>query len=218
MPEHKYITRASAQMSLTKSRTPPSPFVPTDAKLLQLPQEILNTILEHLNGDTTIFSQISRTNKHFYEWAKSLAVKSWPVLQQQLRREGKRICERCMKILPVKQWVELGPRYWTYETFCVTCRIQEIAEMMYLPGSIDDYVKRGYEICPFLRLCLCCWCDYGTKRSTHVQKKMRKESAFCEHCDQRILLERERTQELAERCGIQYIESMARTGLISERE
>ena len=89
--------------------------------------------------------------------------------------------------------------------------------MMYLAGSFDEYVKRAYIICPSLRLCLCCWSDYDTKRNKHVQRRMRKESAFCEHCDQRILFESERTQELVERCEVNYIESMARVGSISER-
>ena len=54
-------------------------------------------------------------------------------------------------------------------------------------------------------------CDYGIKRSTFVQEKLGKKTAFCDHCRQRILLECRQTQELAWRCEVKYVENETRS-------
>ena len=182
----------------------------TEKEVPCLTQEVLNTILEHLDGDTAIFKRICLTNRHFYEWAKFSALKSWPVLRRQVRKAGKRICEGCSRILPDKQWVELAPRYLAFQTFCVTCRFRELGEIITRDGSFDEYVKHWYEDRPYLRYCPCCWHDFGTKRRREGQQKLGEKSAYCDHCNQLILGESLETQEHAKRWGVQYVDSVAR--------
>jgi len=176
------------------------------SKTRKLPVEILDIILEKVDGDSLTYRHICLTSRHFYDWAKSSAPKYWPRLRQQLREAGRHECEGCGRVLPVKQWVELGPRYWTYEVSCINCRIRELRTS----GAYFDEIQRYQQFRPDYRPCLCCMHDYGEARSAPVRQKLADKGAFCERCTVRMSQELGSfpTRELARQCNAQYLEKV----------
>ena len=171
-------------------------------KLLpSLPLEVLEVILEHINGDFEYFKRICMTNKSFRDWGARHALKHWPRLRKVLQARGLRICETCCRALPAKTWIELGPGYWTLETSCIDCRIQVLCNNFEKEfDSIKNFGARH----PRKRVCMCCICDYGAMMQLVVQSRLAKSAIFCRYCEERIRGAVQATKETAKICKKKY--------------
>lgn len=167
-----------------------------------LPPEVLDLILARVDGNYTCYRQLSLTNKYFREWTVSEALQHWSQLRQEFRNKGYRICETCNRLLSAKAWVYLGPNYQTLETSCINCRIKDVgADFENFGHAVIEYRTRY----PHVRICMCCKCDFGAKRSHGVRQKLAKDAIFCEHCAGRISNSAPVTMKTAKTCEAKFL-------------
>ena len=165
------------------------------------PLEVVNLILESVDGNYQDFKRVCLVNSYCRDWARAEALKRWPRLREDVKALGRRVCDVCYHILPVKTWVELAPKFSWLETACVDCRVQKLCsnfrkEFQDVVSSQVDHART--------RRCMCCLNNFGDIMRPEVQEQFTKSAMFCNYCEGRISGAIQATKETAKICEKRY--------------